>query len=63
MFSRGQLIFAAVALVLFIAVMIYSYGKDKKKNREYFKNSYVVLIAFMLFLGFLIFLKFYFRGQ
>ncbi len=63
MFSQGQLIFAGIALILFVFLMVYSYRGDKKRNREYFKNSYVVLIAFLIFMGFLMFLKFYFRGQ
>lgn len=63
MFTQGQLIFAGIALFLFVLLMVYSYGQDKRRNRDYFKNSYVILIVFILFIGFLIFLKFYFRGQ
>jgi len=61
MFSSNQLIFAAVALVLFFVLMFFSYRGDRKRNRKYFKNSYVVLIAFLLFIGFLFFLKIYFK--
>lgn len=63
MFSQGQLIFAIIAIILFVVLMIFSYRGDKKRNKVYFKNSYVVLITFILFVGFLIFLKFYFRGK
>jgi len=61
MFSKGQLIFAAVALVLFIVIMLFSYRSDRKRNRTYFKNSYLVLVAFLIFMGFIFFLKVYFK--
>ncbi len=61
MFSEGQLIFAAIALVLFFILMFFSYRSDRKRNRKYFKNSYIVLIVFLLFMGFLFFLKVYFH--
>jgi len=62
MFSEGQWIFAAVALLLFIVFLLFSYRKDIKRNRAYFKNSYIVLIAFLLFMGFLFVLKVYVEG-
>lgn len=61
MFSQGQLIFAAIALVLFFVLMFFSYKGDRKRNKKYFKNSYIVLIVFLLFLGFLFFMKIYFE--
>lgn len=63
MFSQGQLIFAVSALVVFILVLTLSYKGDKKQNKTYFKNSYIVLIAFLLFTAFLFVLKLYFRGR
>lgn len=57
MFNQGQLIFAAVALFVFIVIIAFSYRKDKKRNKTYFKKSYVVLIAFILFIVFLSVMK------
>jgi len=57
MFNRGQLIFAAVALLVFIVIIAFSYRKDKKVNKAYFKKSYIVLIAFILFIAFLTIMK------
>lgn len=61
MFSSGQLIFAAATLILFILVIIFSYKGDKKRNKAYFKNSYIVLIVFVVFMIFLFVLKYYFE--
>lgn len=63
MISQGQLIFAGVALVAFIILMAFSYSKDKKRNKSYFKNSYVVLIVFVLFLIFLFVMKLIFESK
>lgn len=62
MFTKGQLIFAAIAIFVFFIVMLFSYRSDKKRDKSYFKNSYLVLIAFILFMGFLFFIKMYFEG-
>lgn len=61
MFSEGQLIFAGVCLILFIIVMIYSYRKDLKLHRKYYKGSIFVLLAFLAFMGILFVIKIYTR--
>jgi len=38
MFSRGQLVFAGFFVVAFIAMMVWSYGKDIKRHRLHYKN-------------------------
>ena len=57
MFSTGQLIFALFFVFAFTTVIIYSYNKDKKKSKEYFKGSFWVLKGFLLFVGLLVGLK------
>lgn len=61
MFTSGQLTFAAIFLVAFVLVLVFSYKGDKKKSRKYFKNSYLVLLGFLVLMGFMMFLKFYFK--
>tara|TARA_A200000113_G_scaffold224713_1_gene243326 strand:- start:1446 stop:1679 length:234 start_codon:yes stop_codon:yes gene_type:complete len=45
MFSVGQLIFALFFVVVFTAVIIRSYRKDKAEQPKYFKGSSRVLVA------------------
>lgn len=61
MFSQGQLIFAGIFLLVFIVVMIYSYRKDLKLHRKYYKGSIFILLGFILFLGILFVIKMYLR--
>jgi len=48
MFSKGQLIFAACFVIAFILLMIWSYRKDIKIHKKYYKNTFIVLIAIFL---------------
>ncbi|OGS74185.1 MAG: hypothetical protein A3F91_03785 [Flavobacteria bacterium RIFCSPLOWO2_12_FULL_35_11] len=48
MFSKGQLIFAAFFLIAFIIAMVWSYKKDIKIHKKYYKNSFLVLISVIL---------------
>ena len=57
MFSTGQWIFAAFFVVVFIAAMIYVYRKDLKLHKKYYKGSYWVLLAIILFMAFLFIMK------
>ncbi len=45
MFSVGQLIFALFFVLVFTAVIILSYRKDKAEQPKYFKGSSIVLVA------------------
>ncbi|TGD57887.1 hypothetical protein E4635_07705 [Flavobacterium humi] len=57
MFSQGQLIFAAVFVVCFIAIIVFSYRKDLKLHKQYYKGSVWILIAFLLFIAILFAIK------
>jgi cytochrome bd-type quinol oxidase subunit 1 len=51
MFSKGQLIFAALFVIAFTILMIWSYRKDIKIHKKYYKNSFIVIIAVFLIIA------------
>jgi hypothetical protein len=57
MFSQGQLVFAGLFAVSFIALMVYSYAKDKKTHDTFYKKTYIVLLCFLLFIAILFAIK------
>lgn len=57
MFSTGQLFFAAIFFVIFVVIIAYSYRRDIKLHRKYYKGSIYVLLAFILFMALLFVLK------
>ncbi|MUP44226.1 hypothetical protein E0K83_00515 [Gramella sp. BOM4] len=57
MFSTGQLIFAGFFVVAFIIIMIFSYRKDIRLHRKYYKGSLYVLIGFIVFILLLFLIK------
>ncbi|MAQ74924.1 MAG: hypothetical protein CL613_01165 [Aquimarina sp.] len=63
MFSTGQLIFAGCFVIAFIALMIYSYRKDIKLHRKYYKGSLFILIGFIVFIFLLFVLKVYLKPE
>ncbi|RKE90832.1 hypothetical protein [Ichthyenterobacterium magnum] len=60
MFTKGQLIFGILFAIAFIVIMIYTYRKDLKLHRKYYKGSIWVLIAFIAFLLMIAAIKFVF---
>jgi len=48
MFSKGQLIFAAFFIIAFTLLMIWSYRKDIKIHKKYYKNTFIIVIALFL---------------
>ncbi|MGA8852794.1 MAG: hypothetical protein WB492_01320 [Christiangramia sp.] len=57
MFSTGQWIFAGLFLIAFIIIMIFSYRKDIRLHKKYYKGSLYVLIGFIIFILFLFLIK------
>lgn len=51
MFSKEQLIFAVIFVIVFSIAMIWSYRKDIKIHKKYYKNSFIVLIAIFLIIA------------
>jgi hypothetical protein len=48
MFSRGQLIFAAIFAFSFIILMVFSYRKDVKLHKLYYKKVWIVALGIFL---------------
>ncbi|HEY4617626.1 MAG TPA: hypothetical protein VIH09_05480 [Flavobacterium sp.] len=61
MFSQGQLVFAGCFFVAFVIAMIYAYRKDVKLHKLFYKGSYKILIAFVVFIGILFVIKVFFK--
>ena len=61
MFSKGQLIFAGLFVVAFIIAAVYSYRKDLKIHKTFYKGNYKILIGFVVFIGILFLIKVYFK--
>lgn len=61
MFTTGQWIFAGLFLFTFIIAAIYAYKGDKVLHAKFYKGSYKVLIVFLLFIGMLFIIKFFFN--
>jgi mannose/fructose/N-acetylgalactosamine-specific phosphotransferase system component IIC len=58
MFSTGQLIFAALFVLFFSVVIVFSYRKDKKLHNKNYKGVKWVGIVFILFIIFLFTIKY-----
>jgi O-antigen/teichoic acid export membrane protein len=48
MFSKGQLVFAAIFAIAFIALMIWSYRKDIKLHEFYYKKVWIVALGIFI---------------
>lgn len=57
MFTTGQWVFAALFFVAFVIAAYFAYGKDKALHNKFYKGSYKVLIAFLLFIALLFVIK------
>lgn len=61
MFSQGQLLFALCFFIAFVILIIFSYRKDIKTHKVFYKGNYKILIGFFLFIGILFLIKIYFK--
>jgi hypothetical protein len=61
MFSKGQLIFAALFFVSFVIAISYSYRKDILVHQKTYKGSYKILIGFIVFILLLFIIKIFFK--
>ena len=63
MFTPGRIVFASIFVIAFIILMIYSYKKDAKNNKKYYKNAAIYVATGILSLIVLLFLaKFLIKG-
>ena len=51
MFSKGQLIFAILFIIVFICIITYTYFRDKQIHKIYYKKTYIILLIFILFIA------------
>ena len=51
--SSGQLIFAILFILVFIAGLIWAYVHDGRKNKAYFKGVYKIVVFIFCLLGIL----------
>ena len=58
MFTTGQLVFAIIFLIGFIIAMVITYRKDAQLHKRNYKGSIYILVGFLLFIAFLVLLKF-----
>jgi len=57
MFTKGQWIFALLFTITFAVSLIYTYRKDLKLHRKYYKGSIWVLIFFIAFILMIVAIK------
>ncbi len=57
MFSQGQLIFGVLFFIAFAIFIGFSYRKDLKLHKKYYKGSLWILLGFITFVIVLFFLK------
>jgi cytochrome bd-type quinol oxidase subunit 1 len=57
MFTQGQYFFAGFFVVAFFILIVFSYRKDLKLHKKYYKGSLYVLAGFLLFIGLLFVIK------
>lgn len=57
MFSQGQLIFGVLFFIAFAILIGFSYRKDLKLHKKYYKGSLWILLGFITFVIVLFFLK------
>lgn len=57
MFTKGQLIFAIIFVIIFTVVIIDSYKKDVRFLKNTYKGVRWVLIGFIIFFSILVILK------
>ena len=61
MFSKGQIIFGIIFFIVFSIIIGYTYRKDLKVHKRFYKGSIWVLPAFVGFIAFIAAIKFIFK--
>ncbi len=58
MFSKGQMIFATLFVIVFAAAIFITYRKDKKLHAKNYKGAVWVAVAFLIFIAVLFCIKY-----
>lgn len=59
MFSNGQIVFGILFAIVFSVAIAYTYKKDLKLHKRYYKGSIWVLVCFVAFLLFIVSIKYF----
>ncbi|MBC3758820.1 hypothetical protein H7U19_10425 [Hyunsoonleella sp. SJ7] len=59
MFSKGQIIFGIIFFIAFAIVIGYTYRKDLKLHKKFYKGSIWMLLAFIGFILMISAIKFF----
>ncbi|PVW14542.1 hypothetical protein [Marixanthomonas spongiae] len=62
MFTTGQWVFAILAAIAFIVIIIYSYRKDINRHKKHYKGTFWILLGFIVFILLLLAVKTYIKG-
>ncbi|MCA0957909.1 hypothetical protein AB9K32_09650 [Allomuricauda sp. XS_ASV26] len=62
MFSTGQIVFAALFFIAFVAIISLSYRKDKKLHKKNYKGVIWILVSFLIFIVTLFLIKFFLKN-
>ena len=62
MFSTGQIVFAALFFIAFVAIISLSYRKDKKLHKKNYKGIIWILVSFLIFIVTLFLIKFFLKN-
>lgn len=62
MFSKGQLIFALFFIIAFVVASIFAYRGDKNLHKLFYKGSYKILVAFIVFILLLFIIKYFLKS-
>lgn len=57
MFTTGQIYFGILFAIVFVAAMIYTYRKDLRLHKTYYKGSSWIFLGFLVFIGLLFVIK------
>ncbi|MAR43935.1 MAG: hypothetical protein CMC48_07660 [Flavobacteriaceae bacterium] len=59
MFTVGQIVFALFFFIAFIVIIFFSYRQDRKTINLFYRDSYKILFAFILFFFLLFCIKYF----
>lgn len=57
MFTTGQIYFAIIFTIVFTVAMIFTYRKDLRLHKLYYKGSSWIFLGFLGFIGLLFIIK------
>lgn len=61
MFSTGQIVFGVLFFIVFAIIIGFTYRKDLKLHKRFYKGSSWMLLAFISFILFIVAIKFFLK--